>query len=523
MASLPRTVIALFAYGRVEAATASNLTRDVCLAAYTAGQRTMLNILKARGISIPLDLDALVAWEVGVGWMDGDALVSRARNRVVAEFIKDSGYDVLLMIDHDLSWRGAVINAGTMQYEGDLLRLARKAHEMGGIVGAAVPKRTKGEGIASKPFKLDIDKDYPYGGIDAPVVCFDYLGAGCTAYPRRVLQAIWDTFPATELGYRSIFEAIVVPHPDFPPDSGKMLPLSEDWAVSHRARLLGFESYVDFCPVVSHYGPYEYTVLGDAIPKKEQSKMSGENVGVPAASVASSSPRPRHCISLLHASRGRPEIAAGIEAKWRAASSGLHDVEYILSIDDDDPRALAYRGDFDSSKMLGLRRLLSGPSRGNVDAYNRAAYTATGEIFVQVHDDVEPLQKWDEEIVKRIPDVSAPRVLFVSDGLPASVNAGKEIACIMICTKTWAVHLGGLFYPGYVSLFCDDDATEKARKGGELIMAKELVFKHDWQGADRDETQKRSYSKRNKILGEALLKMRREQGFPDAMGMWGAI
>jgi len=47
------------------------------------------------------------------------------------------------------------------------------------------------------------------------------------------------------------------------------------------------------------------------------------------------------------------------------------------------------------------------------------------------------------------------------------------------------------------------------------------VFKHDWQGPTRDETQKRSYSDANREHGEALFRQREAAGFPD--GVWGEV
>jgi hypothetical protein len=162
-----------------------------------------------------------------------------------------------------------------------------------------------------------------------------------------------------------------------------------------------------------------------------------------------------------------------------------------------------------------------GNNRGNVDAYNRAAYASKGDILVQVHDDVTPPKSWDREIVQRIRDPQRPALLLVSDGQPAEVNKKPWLPTVAIVTRKYAERVGGLWYPGYVSISCDDDLGQKAMKDGVVIEAKDLVFQHDWQGKDRDETQKRSYSEENWEQGMTLLEQRNAAGFPDAPELWG--
>jgi hypothetical protein len=88
---------------------------------------------------------------------------------------------------------------------------------------------------------------------------------------------------------------------------------------------------------------------------------------------------------------------------------------------------------------------------------------------------------------------------------------------LAIGTRAFFTRLGGLFYPAFTSLFCDDDMTQFAEKHGYRREAKHIKFVHHWGGPDRDETQQRSYSQRNWQEGERLFKQREAAGFPEVV------
>jgi glycosyltransferase involved in cell wall biosynthesis len=200
-------------------------------------------------------------------------------------------------------------------------------------------------------------------------------------------------------------------------------------------------------------------------------------------------------------------MALEARCDWLSKVSGQHEVEYILSLDDDDVTADLY-------KEFGT--VVRGSSRGCVDAYNRAYEASSGDILIQMHDDLDPPQNWDQLLAQRV-DINEPRLLHVSDGNDA--NPDKPwLATISICSRKWAEKLGGLFHPGYVSVFCDDDASLKAQEDDCLVDARNLVFQHRFEGPDRDETQRRSYAPENWALGASLLEDRKKAGFPDFEG-----
>jgi len=157
-----------------------------------------------------------------------------------------------------------------------------------------------------------------------------------------------------------------------------------------------------------------------------------------------------------------------------------------------------------------------GEPRGCVDAYNRACYRSVGRTLVQVHDDLHPPQDWDKAISDAVGDASLPVALAVDDGLPPEVNrSSPDLMTIAVVSRPFAHKLGGLFYPEYVSVFCDNDMSDVAKKHWYRKDAKSIVFRHDWNGADRDETQRRSYRLENWEQGKAVMRKRSEAGFPE--------
>lgn len=453
-----------------------------------------------------------------------DALIDRSRAIVCEAFLANPRhFDVLVMIDHDQSWQ-----------PGDILRIARKAHERKTIVGGAVSKRCRGMGIASAAGGVGIwlpgsDRLEP----------FDYVGSAFTAWPRSVLEAIFARIPQTTQGFRPAFLPCTWPHvlgmgsvvhridlatcTDVPsllasvqlaPSnaivsihdnnlffSNAPLPvdyLSEDWAACRRAAEAGSKPLLDLKPQVGHHGAYCYT-MNDA--------FHGQD---PDAHLTPPD------FSLLHATRGRSAAALEMRQLWLDRASRLHPIQYIFSCDEDDPDPIKHAG-----LPVGTK-LIVGKNRGNVDAYNRAAYASNGDILVQVHDDLVPPWNWDREIKARIGDWAEPAVLHVSDGVDPSVNAGKpDLLTVLIGTRPWFERAGYFWHPSFVSIGCDDHMTALAKKEGVVVEATDLVFEHHWGGSDRDETQRHSYRPANWEVGRLALKAQEERGLPLEPQLWG--
>ena len=209
--------------------------------------------------------------------------------------------------------------------------------------------------------------------------------------------------------------------------------------------------------------------------------------------------------SLVHPSRSRLARAEDAITEWRLQASGRHELEHILSVDADDPDLPGYRS-------LAARcgsRLEVHPNRSMVEAVNRGAGAATGEVIVAISDDFGCPQAWDQAIVDALGGRELAAVL-VDDG----VNA--RILTIPIMTAAFYRRLGYIYHPDYISLWADDDLTEVAKREGALVDARHLVFPHRHMFlalADADATYARQNSNRSWWHGWRTYEKRKLEDF----------
>lgn len=171
--------------------------------------------------------------------------------------------------------------------------------------------------------------------------------------------------------------------------------------------------------------------------------------------------------SLVHPSRQRLFRADEAIREWRSQASGAHDIQHILSVDDSDPALRGYRG---LAAAHGVT-LVVGPNRTMVEAANRGAAAAAGDVLIVVSDDFGCPEAWDRELAHVIGGTREAAV-WVHDGLEA------RILTLPVLTRALYERLGYVCHPAYRSVFADDDLTETARRAGALIDARHLRFPH---------------------------------------------
>ena len=213
-------------------------------------------------------------------------------------------------------------------------------------------------------------------------------------------------------------------------------------------------------------------------------------------------------LSLLHATRGRPSQARECRQEWLNAAMKPGRVEHIFAVDADDAESIRQLADLNP-------RVVRKDGGGCVAAWNLAASASTGDVLIQLSDDWSPVQNWDEEVVKRLRDVSQPGVLRVSDG-----RRTDDLLCMAICTRPWMVQQGELLHSGYVSLYSDDEFSFRAYQHGVVIDARDMVLMHHHPNYDEsiplDETYTKQNSEDRKKRGHETFVQRN----PDAAGHW---
>ena len=184
-------------------------------------------------------------------------------------------------------------------------------------------------------------------------------------------------------------------------------------------------------------------------------------------------------ISLLHATRGRPAMAAQAQQKWLNRAANPDAIEHIFGLDANDPTAC----------LLGVFQNVVVPGNGGpVEAWNACAAASRGEILVQMSDDWEPPMHWDnliwDEFARNIPGEEGhtcyaipgkiPAVIAVSDG-----HRKDDLLCMAILTRARYKQQGHLFHPEFFSMFSDNWFSRQAFADGVVIDARDrITFEH---------------------------------------------
>jgi len=170
-------------------------------------------------------------------------------------------------------------------------------------------------------------------------------------------------------------------------------------------------------------------------------------------------------ISLIHATRGRPEQAQLCRDMWFSKADKPEQIEHIFCMDDDDKASIA--------QLKGFRGVSVQAGGGCVRAWNEGAAMSQGKILLQLSDDWIPPQGWDTIILDRMGDLNQPSVLAVSDGMRTD-----SLLCMAILTRKRYEDQGFMFHPDFRSMYSDNYFTAMAEIDEVLIDAKDVVFVH---------------------------------------------
>jgi hypothetical protein len=212
----------------------------------------------------------------------------------------ESGADVMVMIDHDITWR-----------PGDAAQIADLAVKENALVGGLYCKRAFGKGWSSRvPVNGSISFGQP-GTIETPA-----LATGFLAIPRSMVLGVEEQLDITKDAWKQSFYKAVddkdyaqicllqdlsiapiadgayreidfrykdyfrcIRAPSGVPDVYQYL--SEDWAFSVRAVHCGYKSYISTYPVLGHTGEHTF-IISDGMDDADKGIAAGKAV-VPAS------------------------------------------------------------------------------------------------------------------------------------------------------------------------------------------------------------------------------------------------
>jgi len=181
--------------------------------------------------------------KVTVAMQEGDALISRSRNKLATKFLKETTADYLMFIDDDIE---------IDPY--DATRMMQEAYAYKyPILGAAYPVKDQ-----ENPTLAIMTKDKQGRikfGKEGSVIQVDCVSTGCMLIDRRTLERMVKKEAAhfCDQGYYTFFQ-----HREMK-INGKWDDCSEDWFFCRQAKELGMAVWLDTRPKLTHIGPFNYT------------------------------------------------------------------------------------------------------------------------------------------------------------------------------------------------------------------------------------------------------------------------
>ena len=163
-------------------------------------------------------------------------------------------------------------------------------------------------------------------------------------------------------------------------------------------------------------------------------------------------------ITIIHPSRARAAIANKVRTEWLNKADGI--IEYIFSLDNDDVQGTLYEGN-----------CIYNNNRSAIDAINKAAEIATGDLFVVVSDDFDCPEHWDSLLIWGLQGKS-DYCVKTQDGLQPTLMT------LPIMDRVYYERFGYIYHPDYKHMFCDQEMTAVAHMLGKSVTLP-LVFPHN--------------------------------------------
>lgn len=204
----------------------------------------------------------------------------------------------------------------------------------------------------------------------------------------------------------------------------------------------------------------------------------------------------------------RKDVMEHVVEEWVRNASGKHTFEIVIAVDGNNQECIK------AAQAIKNARVVIQPEApfNCVRGWNAAAAQTCGKVIIAIADDFKPCQDWDEKLFSLRPGwIEEDWIAHTEDGYV------HNIAVLAILTRKRYERFGYVFYPQYLSLFCDTEFTEVAYQEGRAIDAKHILIEHmhpDCFKRARDEHDLNHASRERWTLGEMLFNFRKHHGFP---------
>ena len=174
-------------------------------------------------------------------------------------------------------------------------------------------------------------------------------------------------------------------------------------------------------------------------------------------------------ISLCHTTARVPHGWCAAAETWLKNCDDPSRVEHILTADEELIDAPCVFENTTIAVNHGPKTCVAG--------WNLAFGLSSGKLIISLADDWFPLPHWDTELLNLIPDLDGQYVLDVDTLRP------DPLLTFVIATRAYLNKYNGgagwMFYPEYVSMYCDNDFSDSARLIDKVVInARHLTFPH---------------------------------------------
>lgn len=169
-------------------------------------------------------------------------------------------------------------------------------------------------------------------------------------------------------------------------------------------------------------------------------------------------------ISLIHPSRSRFIRCKHTIQNWLDRAHDRKNIEYILSLDNDD-------FDYNLDHLRGFPVTVTRNVNSNaVQAINKGAEIATGDILIVVSDDTDCFDGWDTALLKAL-EGKKDFCAKTDDGLQAT------LITMPVMDRVFYNRYGYIYHPDFKHMHCDEELTCVALMTGKYLKL-DLKFPH---------------------------------------------
>lgn len=174
----------------------------------------------------------------------------------------------------------------------------------------------------------------------------------------------------------------------------------------------------------------------------------------------------QYSITIIHPSRSRPEQAEATIKLWLGNAKDKSQIEYLLSVDHNDKDLKRYKA---IAERNGIKTHIA-LNKSAIEAINRAARKAQGNLLIVVSDDFLAEKDWDEKLLKELEGKEDYIVKTVDCIQPTLIT-------LPIMDRKYYERFDYIYEKGYLHMFCDEEMTTVGHMLGKVINS-DLVFEH---------------------------------------------